>query len=212
MDDKGKFKKPMIIIMLVAVFISVCSLAWVVIFKGDDEYQETNKDFYEETMYIEKAEAANTDSDSDANINIEITVPVSFVLEDINATSKLTKEQQNMGFKSATYDGDNSVTYVISKADYKDFLLSYRFEVVDNLESAFRQSYPYFRSLDYNDDLSLLTMKVDRSTFNSSDGEAISTTVLLPSMIYQMYAKTDTHCQVTITDNETNQVITTYTP
>ncbi len=212
MNDKGKFKKPMIIIMLVAVFISVCSLAWVVIFKGDDEYQETNKDFYEETMYIEKAEAENADSDSDANVNIEITVPVSFVLEDINATSKLTKEQQNMGFKSASYDGDSSVTYTISKADYKNFLLSYRFEVVDSLEASFKQSYPYFRSLDYNDDLSLLTMKVDRSTFNSADGESISTTVLLPSMIYQMYAKTDTHCQVTITDYEINQVITTYTP
>ncbi len=215
MNNQGKYKKLTAIIMIVAVVISVCSLAWVVIFKGDDEYQETNKAFYEETSATRQrttVQDEDTTTNIDDTIDVEIKIPVSFVLDTVNTNSQLTKEQQSAGFKSAVFDGNNSVTYTISKADHRKFLMNYKYDVVTDLEVSLASEYAYFNDLDYNEDLSKFTVKVNGSSFNNADGEEISTKVSLPSMLYQMYAVIETNCQVSIIDDNTNRVITTYTP
>ncbi len=215
MNNNGKFKKPTIIFMLVAVAIITCSLVWVIIFKGDNSYEKTNRDFFEQTSATKHAVAVQGDditADGDELIDVEIKVPISFVLEDINANSQLTKEQKDVGFKSAASDGNSSVTYTISKADYKVFLRNYRYETVTKIENELTHSYSYIKDINCNDDLSNVIVKVDRAGFNSADGSAISTTVSLPSMVYQMYAQLGMNCNISIADAETSAVITTYNP
>ncbi|MBO5421414.1 MAG: hypothetical protein J6A67_05690 [Clostridia bacterium] len=214
MNNQGKYKKLTIVVMIVAVVISVCSLAWVVIFKGDDEYQETNKAFYEETSATRQRTTIPDESATDADdaVDVEIKIPVSFVLDSVNTNSQLTKEQQDAGFKSAVFDGNGTVTYTISKADHRKFLMNYKYDVVTDLEVSLASEYAYFNDLDYNEDLSKFSVKVNGSSFNNADGEEISTKVSLPSMLYQMYAMIETNCQVSIVDDNTNRVITTYTP
>ncbi len=215
MNNNGKFKKTTIIFMLVAVAIITCSLVWVIIFKGDDAYTKTNRAFFEETSATKHATAVQGNDitvDGDELVDVEIKVPISFVLEDINASSQLTKEQKDAGFKSVVSDGNSSVTYTISKADYKVFLRNYRYETVTKIENELTSSYSYIKDINCNDDLSNVIVKVDRAGFNSADGSAISTTVSLPSMVYQMYAQLGMNCNITIADAETSAVIETYNP
>ena len=212
--NNGKFKKATIIFMLVAVAIITCSILWVVIFKGDTSYEKTNREFFEQTSATKYAAAVQNEDitvDGDELIDVEIKIPISFILEDINANSQLTKEQKDAGFKSAVSDGNSSVTYTISKADYKVFLRNYRFEIVTEIEKDL-SSYSYVKDINCNDDLSNIIVKVDRVGFNSSDGDAISTAVSLPSMVYQMYAQLGMNCNITIADAETSAVIATYNP
>lgn len=212
--NNGKFKKATIIFMLVAVAIITCSILWVVIFKGDTSYEKTNREFFEQTSATKYAAAVKNEDitvDGDELIDVEIKIPISFILEDINANSQLTKEQKDAGFKSAVSDGNSSVTYTISKADYKVFLRNYRFEIVTEIEKDL-SSYSYVKDVNCNDDLSNIIVKVDRIGFNSSDGDAISTAVSLPSMVYQMYAQLGMNCNITIADAETSAVIATYNP
>ena len=212
--NNGKFKKATIIFMLVAVAIITCSILWVVIFKGDTSYEKTNREFFEQTSATKYAAAVQNEDitvDGDELIDVEIKIPISFILEDINANSQLTKEQKDAGFKSAVSDGNSSVTYTISKADYKIFLRNYRFEIVTEIEKDL-SSYSYVKDVNCNDDLSNIIVKVDRAGFKSSDGDAISTAVSLPSMVYQMYAQLGMNCNITIADAETSAVIATYNP
>ncbi|MBQ1967543.1 MAG: hypothetical protein II356_06165 [Clostridia bacterium] len=212
--NNGKFKKATIIFMLIAVAIITCSILWVVIFKGDTSYEKTNREFFEQTSATKYAAAVQNEDitvDGDELIDVEIKIPISFILEDINANSQLTKEQKDAGFKSAVSDGNSSVTYTISKADYKVFLRNYRFEIVTEIEKSL-SSYSYLKDVNCNDDLSNIIVKVDRAGFKSSDGDAISTAVSLPSMVYQMYAQLGMNCNITIADAETSAVIATYNP
>lgn len=215
MNNNGKFKRTTIIFMLVAVAIITCSLVWVVIFKGDESYEKTNRAFFEETSATKHATAVQGDditADDDELIDVEIKIPISFILEDINANSQLTKEQKDAGFKSAVSDGNSSVTYTISKADYKVFLRNYRYEIVSGIENNLTSSYSYVKDVNCNDDLSNIIVKVDRTEFNSADGNSISSSVSLPSMVYQMYAQLGMNCSITIADARTSAVITTYNP
>ena len=214
MNNNGKFKKSTIIFMLVAVVIITCSILWVVIFKGDTSYERTNREFFEQTAatkYTAVVQNEDVTVDGDALIDIEIKIPISFILEDINANSQLTKDQKEAGFKSALSDGNSSVTYTISKADYKVFLRNYRFEIVTEIEKDL-SSYSYVKDVNCSDDLSNIIVKVDRAGFKSSDGDAISTAVSLPSMVYQMYAQLGMNCNITIADAETSSIIATYNP
>lgn len=214
MNNSGKFKKPTIIFMLVATAIITCSLLWVVIFKGDTSYEKTNREFFEltsATRYAAAVQDENVTADGDELIDIEIKIPISFILEDINANSQLTAEQKEAGFKAAVSDGNSSVTYTISKADYEVFLRNYRYETVSGIENEL-SSYSYVKDVNCNDDLSNIVVKVDRAGFNSADGASITSTISLPSMVYQMYAQLGMNCSISIADAETSAVITTYNP
>lgn len=213
MNDKGKFKRLTVILLIVSVAISVISLAWVIIFKDADEYERTNREFYEQTSAVNRhTQITDNSSDSDEMFNIEITVPVSFVLENINSDSRLTEEQKDMGFKSVTFDGESSVTYVISKANHSKFLKNYRYDVVTDLEISLKADYPYVKSIDYNDSLSEFSVRVDSSAYKAADARSIATAVSLPSMIYQLYADVETKCQVSFADAQTSRVIETVIP
>ena len=211
MNDNGKFKKKTIIIMLVAVFISVCSLAWVLIFKGDDSYQETNKAFYDETAptYTQKAQSEEP-TDEDDGSKVKITVPVSFVLEGINADSQLTDEQEELGFKSVVSEGNDSVTYTISKYDYEKFLRSYRYEITAGIEDALWRSYPYFKELDFNDELTRFVVTVESADYNSAEGESIAELISRQAEYYRAYSMLNAGCTVVFEDYATRNAITTY--
>lgn len=215
MNNNGKFKKTTIIFMFIAVAIIISSLLWVVIFKSDVSYEKTNREFFEETSVVKYAAAVQGEditSDGDELIDVEIKIPISFILEDINSNSQLTKDQEKAGFKAAVSDGNSYVTYTISKADYKVFLRNYRYETVTGIENDLSSSYAYIKDVNCSDDLSNIIVKVDRAGFNSADGAAISSTVSLPSMIYQMYAQLGMNCNITIADAQTSETITTYNP
>ncbi|MBP3938545.1 MAG: hypothetical protein IK955_03985 [Clostridia bacterium] len=213
MNDKGKFKKTTIIIMLVAVFISICSLAWVLIFQGDDAYQETNKDFYNETAAIyTKTTKTDDPADSGDTSDVKVKVPVDFILERINTDSQLTQEQKDLGFKSAIYDGQSSVTYTMSKEKYRQFLLSYRFDITTDIEDALWRMYPSFKELDFNDDLTHFTVRVNRAEFNSAESADIAGLIADQAEFYQAFAMLNANCTVAFSDYETNATITTVTP
>ncbi len=213
MNDKGKFKKKTIIIMLVAVFISVCSLVWVLIFQGDDAYQETSNAFYDETAAIyTKTTKAEDPADSSDTSDVKVTVPVDFILESINTDSQLTQEQKDLGFKSAVYNGQNAVTYTMSKEKYRQFLLSYRFDITTDIEDALWRMYPYFKELDFNDDLTHFTVRVNRAEFNAAESEDIAGLIADQAEFYQAFAMLNASCTVVFTDYETNASITTVTP
>lgn len=213
MNDKGKFKKKTIIIMLVAIFISICSLAWVLIFRGDDAYQETNKAFYDETA-VTYTKATNSENltDSGDTSDIKVTVPVDFIPESINADSRLSQEQKDLGFKSAVYDGQSSVTYTMSKEKYRQFLLSYRFDITTDIEDALWRMYPYFKELDFNDDLTHFTVRVNRAEFNASESDDIADLIAGQAEFYQAFAMLNASCTVVFTDYETSATIATVTP
>ncbi len=213
MNDNGKFKKKTIIIMLVAIFISICSLAWVLIFRGDDAYQETNKAFYDETA-VTYTKATNSENltDSGDTSDIKVTVPVDFIPESINADSQLSQEQKDLGFKSAVYDGQSSVTYTMSKEKYRQFLLSYRFDITTDIEDALWRMYPYFKELDFNDDLTHFTVRVNRAEFNTSESDDIADLIAGQAEFYQAFAMLNASCTVVFTDYETSATIATVTP
>ena len=122
MNDKGKFKRLTVILMIVSVVISVISLAWVIIFRDEDQYERTNKEFYEQTSSVRRhTQVTDNSSDSDEMFNVEITVPVSFVLENINSDSRLTDEQKDKIFGQIALKRFGEVSEIASTVS---FLLS----------------------------------------------------------------------------------------
>lgn len=212
MNDKGKFKKATIIVMLVAVFISVCSLAWVLIFQGDDAYQNSNEDFYNETAPI-YTKAANADSaeEDDNSPDVKVTVPYSYALDTVNMDSQLTEEQKQLGFKSVVYDGQDSLTYTLSESKYRTFLRTFRFDITSDIDDALHRTYPAYRELDFNDELTRFTVRVDRTEYVTAEGSEIAAIISPVSATYRYYAQLNASCTIVIEDIATGEAIATIT-
>lgn len=213
MNDKGKFKKSTIIIMLVAVFISIGLLASVLILKGDDAYQKTNEDFYNETAPI-YTKAANADASAvnDDSPDIKIAISYIYALDSINIRSQLTDEQKNLGFKSASFDGDETITYIISENNHRSFLRTYRYDISTEIEETLSRMYAYFEDIECNDELTHFTINVNRSAFNTADGENMAAIISPLSASYRQYAQLNANCTVIIKDSATGDTIATYNP
>ena len=213
MNDKGKFKKSTIIIMLVAVFISIGLLASVLILKGDDEYQKTHEDFYNETAPVyTKAVIADSAEENDESPDIRIAVPYIYALDSANIRSQLTDEQKDLGFKSASFDGDETITYIISENNHRSFLRTYRYDISTELEETLSRMYSSLEDFECNDELTRFTIKVNRSTFNTADGENMAAIISPLSASYRQYAQLNANCTVVIKDSASGETIATYNP
>lgn len=211
MNDKGKFKKSTIIIMLVAVFISIGLLASVLILKGDDEYQKTHEDFYNETAPVyTKAASIDEPEINDNSSDITITVSLDYALDNANKSSQLTEEQRDLGFKSVVCNGTDSVTYTISENKYRSFLRTYRYSIATEIENSLWRSYPCFELLDFNEELTYFTVRVDPADYNAEEGSLIAGYISRKADAYQAYSMINAGCTVEIKDYSTGENIATF--
>ena len=207
MNENGKFKKATMIVMIVSVVFIIACILWVLIFRGENNFDRSNREFFEQTSsakYVQ--EVANNEIQRE----IEITVSATFALDGTNKTSKLTNEQKQAGFKSVTNNGDNTLTYKIMSNDYERFINSYRNDMLININGYFKTDFPSAQNVDYNNDLTEITVKMSRADFNSGDIETTATLASLPAMTYQMYALLETHCTVRVVDAANGSVMGEY--
>ena len=207
MNENGKFKKWTLIAMIIAVIFSIACILWVLIFKGDNNYDRSHREFFEQTSSVRYVqEVANNENQTE----IEITVSATFALDGTNKTSKLTQEQKQAGFISVTNNGDNTLTYKITSSDYERFISSYRNDMLININGYFKTDFPSAQNVDYNNNLTEITVKMSRADFNSGDVETTATLASLPALTYQMYAMIETSCTVRVIDSASGNVMGEY--
>ena len=49
MNENGKFKKATMIVMIVSVVFIIACILWVLIFRGDNNFDRSNREFFEQT-------------------------------------------------------------------------------------------------------------------------------------------------------------------
>lgn len=143
-------------------------------------------------------------------INVEFTAPASFFSDDNPATDELTQEQKDKGIKSAKINDDGSVTYTMSKKDFKTFKEETKKSIEDSL-SNIPSDYTCVKSVDYNDDFSKITLNVNRSEYSDGMNFFAVYSAGLYDQMYQAYTGTPQDklsVTVTVVDENGNEIET----
>lgn len=112
-------------------------------------------------------ETTNKDIVDENLLNVDITVPASMFTEENPASAELTQEQKDKGFKSAVINEDGSVTYTMSKKAFK----AYKSELLQSTQeqlNALPNDYTSIKTVEANDDLSQITLKVNKQEYENS--------------------------------------------
>lgn len=135
---------------------------------GKDTASNKNEDKEEKTAE-DKEQGVEVDK---GLMNVEVTLPKDF-FEDENVDEMIAQAKEN-GVKEATKNDDGSITYKMSKSDYKEMMKEVdksALEYIDELKSG--EDFPSIKEVTHNKKFSEYTLVVDQEAFeNSFDGFA----------------------------------------
>ena len=166
-------------------------------------------------------ESSNTDNSSsgsassydmvDSNLlTVDVTLPASFFTEDSPPSDKLSEEDKNRGFVSATINPDGSLTYTIKKSAWN--------KIVDEMYTSTSKSlndiatgtdYPSIKKVEHNKNFSKVTFFVNKQEFKNSFDSFAYLGAYFGIAYYQMFNQQEPGCEFTVVDIQTNQVIDT---
>lgn len=105
-------------------------------------------------------------------LNVEVTLPKEFVEEE--NLEDLTAQAKEEGVKEITKNDDGSVTYKMSKSEYKKLMKEMEEETLKYIEETKNsEDFPSIKDITYNKSFSEYTLSVDKEVFESGfDGFA----------------------------------------
>lgn len=118
-------------------------------------------------------------------LNVEITLPAEFTEgQDVDDMIKQAKEE---GVKEVKKNDDGSLTYVMSKADYKKMMKEMAKGMEESIDEA-KNGFESIEDITYNKDFTEFTMVVtDEKSYKNSMDAFASITVGMTGMMYQVF-------------------------
>lgn len=166
--------------------------------------------------------ATNTSSDSGATsstaevevdknlLTVDVTLPATFFAGEDMPEFDADEYAAENGFKSATLNGDGSVTVTMSKADYAEMMA----EAEESTKSGFAEligseQYPYITDITYSEKFGSVSIYVNRAGYDADPFVAafIPLVVYLPVAFYQAFDGADLHCEISFVDAATGDVV-----
>lgn len=121
---------------------------------------------------------------------ITITIPAEY-LDDGLTQADCDAIAARSGYRSATLNGDGSVTYVMTRVQHAELLRSIEATVDSALDGmAGSEEYPHFISVLHNDTLSVFTVTTHGSELNFNESYSVLILYMYSSM-YAAFAGTD---------------------
>lgn len=130
------------------------------------------------------------DIDVDSGLfNVTITVPADFIGE--ITQEQLDESKKENGYKSATLNGDGSVTYVITKAQHQEMMDGIRQSIDESLaEMASSEDYPGIVKIEANSDYTKYTVTLNTEEVGIREGVAAMGLYIFSGM-YHVFNGTD---------------------
>lgn len=140
-----------------------------------DQSEETditaeNDDFEKSMKQVE----AIGDVDVDKGLfDVTLTIPKDFIGDDMTQ-EKLDESVKEKGYKSATLNGDGSVTYVMTKAQHKEMVDGIKESINETLaEMVGSEDYPNITDVTANDDFTSFTITTKNTEPDLSESFAV---------------------------------------
>ncbi|VEF46208.1 Uncharacterised protein [Bacillus freudenreichii] len=144
-------------------------------------------------------------------MNVEVTLPKDF-FEDENVDEMIAQAKEN-GVKEATKNEDGSITYKMSRADYKEMMKEVdksALEYIDELKNG--EDFPSIKDVSHNKKFSEYTLVVDQEAFeNSFDGFA-ALGLGMTGLYHQVFAGTPaekTKVTISVENADTGEIFDT---
>ena len=140
-------------------------------------------------------------------LNVEVTLPASF-FEDMTA-EEIQAEAEEEGYSKCVINDDGSVTYTMTKAKRQEMLDGFKQSIDETIEEMIHgeDAMESFQSIEYNDNLSEVTVYVDPATYTSLDAFS-ALAFFFMGAYYQVFSGTDpdtVDVVVNFVDNETGE-------
>lgn len=104
-------------------------------------------------------------------MNVEVTLPKTFFEEE--DVDELIAQAKKDGVKEVTKNDDGSLTYKMSKKEYKEMMKEVESSTLEYVETKSSEDFPSIKDVTHNKKFSEFTLVVDQETFeNSFDGFA----------------------------------------
>lgn len=144
-------------------------------------------------------------------LNVEVTVP-SFLFEDDNPDDIIAATEAE-GKKEATLNDDGSITYKMTKSDYKKLMKEMREDTIEYVNDIKNdEEFVSIEDITYNKSFTEFTVVVDKDSFeNSFDGFAVFG-LGMRGIVHQVYDGKDvdnTKVTINVTDSSSKEVINT---
>lgn len=201
---------------LIALTLALCMLLTLAACAPTESPNETNAPTNGNTTSGTGAdtEAATSGGiDTDENLlTVDITLPASLFSDEDMTAFDADAYAEEEGFIKAVLNADGSVTVTMTKLKHNELLK----EMTDSLEESFdelveAEETPYIKEISHNDDFSAVTVKVDRTGYESAFFEMTPFIVGMSAMIYQAFLDMEPVCVVTIVDVETGDTLNSVT-
>ncbi len=143
-------------------------------------------------------------------LTVEVTIPAALLGEDADLDATI-EEAKAEGVTAATKNEDGSLTYHMTKAVHKQLLVQLRSSAKEYIESLKAdEATPSIQDITTNDDLTEMTMTVDREAYeNSMDGFAVLGLVTLSAYYQAFNGVAEYKMTLTTKDEKTGKVIST---
>ena len=151
--------------------------------------------------------------DTDENLlTVDITLPASMFAEEDMTAFDADAYADEQGFVKAILNSDGSVTVTMTKSKHKELLD----EMTASLEKSFSElveadTTPYIKEITHNEDFSAVTVKVDRTGYESALFDMTPLVVGMSAMLYQAFLDMEPICVITISDAATGDTLNSVT-
>lgn len=145
-------------------------------------------------------------------LTVEITIPASFFEMfatdeepfDANAYAADIKEEESI--IDAWANGDNSVTFKITKGDHRDMMAEMRKDI-ENVASV-AENFPFVQRVETNEDCTLVKVYVPRTEYETGFNFFVLINYEMQALLYQAFNGTsENNVVIEAIDAETNEVI-----
>ena len=156
-------------------------------------------------------EAAEEESSSSVEVNeglfeVSMTVPADFVGE--NTQEELDASAAERGFKSATLNGDGSVTYVMTKKQHDDFLKTLAQELDSSFDAMIGSAdFPDITSIEHNADFTSFTVTTNNSELSMNESFSTLTFYIAGGMYTSFEGETTDNVHVDFVNAESGETI-----
>ena len=139
--------------------------------------------------------------------NVEITIPQTFFMNvDMTTFDPDTYAEENR-FKSAVVNEDGSITVKVSKSRHNEMIAEYA-QTVNNSFAEIVETTPYITEITSDKHFTMVVMNVEKIGYES-EFDLTPFLIGLQTMLYQQIAGIELHCEVTVRDKDTEEILAT---
>lgn len=206
------FKKITSVILSLTLILSFAGCSQNNIEATNDPSGSTNQTTSAPETKVTEATEVNYNVETDEKfLTVDITFPSSFFQgEDMDTFDADAYANEN-GFNAAVLNEDGSLTVTMTKSKHRELLEEMSISLDENFAELIEgEDTPYIKDITHNEDFTVVTMKVDRATYeNAFDMTPLA--IGMSTAMYQMLIEIENYVAINIVDVATGETINTIT-